>query len=167
VIAEVGPARRHLPRHAHQSDGPLGREVAGLKLCGGARSECGGRGRVAQRAAVALAPEAIHQAALDVLRALALYELGGNGPGERLPRLGSTGGPDPRAAADDRAEQPVALEGLDERHQVVVHAEREAQALHAVRRGFPPGGLGAEAHATGCRPGRHHHGLVAVVDEPD
>ena len=99
-------------------------------------------------------------------RPLALDQLLADRPGERLERLGPAAGPQPRAAADDRPEQRVALEGGVELGQVLVEAEREVHPLDAVLARLARGRLGPEPDRAARLPGAHDHGLVAVVEQP-
>src|SRR5207245_3014290 len=110
VVGEVDPAGGHLAAGADQRAGAAGGEVARLELGLGAAGEHGGRRRIAEAPARALAAEAPGERALDPPGPLGLDELLGDRPRERLERLRAPLRADPGLAADHRAEQRIAPE---------------------------------------------------------
>src|SRR4051794_14351269 len=109
VLAQVDAAARDRARGLDHRQRPPRRQVERAQLRGRARRERRRRRRVAQALVAAPAP-APDDPSLDVLGALRLDQLLGDCPGERLERFGSPQRPRPRAAADDRTDQRIALE---------------------------------------------------------
>jgi len=164
---QVRAARGDLARGAPQRERAAGGEVEALQQR--RRRPRQGRGirQVAQPRRGATAAETEDDPALDLDGPREFDELLGDGPRERLERVGPAVDPQPRPQAHRRPDERVAPEAVVERAQVVVDAEREAHPHDRLLRGGAVVRAGAEEDLVGGDLGdAHDRGLALDVDEP-
>ncbi len=171
-VVQVGAAARHLAGDAHKQARTRTDEVEGLKARRrGARERRGG-GNVAQRplASLPARPARAHRRddpPLNRGRALVLDQLLADRPRQRLERLGTSAGAQPRPRAHGASDQRVVGELAVEAAQIVVDAEREAHPLDPVARRLDVARARPEEHhvGRGLRDA-HVHRLAVAVQQP-
>ncbi len=138
---------RHLARGSDQRNRATAREIEGLKLGGGRPGQCPGGRRIAQAGRRIAPPQGADDPPLDRRGPVVLDQLLGDGPGERLKRIGPPTRPYRGAGADRRADQRIGPEPREERTQVEIDPKGNSHPRDRPCRGAKVGGLSTEQHA--------------------